>query len=323
MNMNALTPLLIAICALTATHADAQKKSSSTSDEDKSNPQEIKENDLRSYWKKKHEKRIKTNQIVALQLQQTRKLKSIPVMTDSLISASKKLPINGRHATRIRNIISDLREAESSADPETQSRQVESARREIADISEQLAFEPKLETDLPHQYAAPTPVGEVEIKYYPPTRAAETNLAGSPMRGQGTEAFFRLFNHIQKNKIKMTSPVEMIYERTDQGLNESTMRFLYAHQAVGETNGEGPVKVIDTPALSVIAIGIRGRCDKKCIADAAERLREHSLKYLSAFKLSNEVRVLGYNGPSVPEKDQFFEVQIKLIKITKPLKKRI
>jgi hypothetical protein len=63
------------------------------------------------------------------------------------------------------------------------------------------------EARLPEGFPAPGPIGKVVIKEYPAYRAARTAPADSTA-GQN-EMFWPLFQHIKRNEIAMTAPVEM------------------------------------------------------------------------------------------------------------------
>jgi len=93
----------------------------------------------------------------------------------------------------------------------------------------------RIESPLPAGYPEPTPPGAIDLKRYPTVRRAEYVSSGSPGIGMNM-GFFPLFNHIKRNDIAMTSPVEMDYRDTfdpatgKQAPKESmswTMSFLY------------------------------------------------------------------------------------------------
>ncbi|MGA1223830.1 MAG: hypothetical protein ACO31E_04590, partial [Phycisphaerales bacterium] len=99
----------------------------------------------------------------------------------------------------------------------------------------------RIESPLPAGYPEPTPPGAIDLKRYPAVRRAEYVSDGSPGWGMNM-GFFPLFNHIKRNDIAMTSPVEMDYrdmfdpESGKQSAKESmswTMSFLYRQREQG------------------------------------------------------------------------------------------
>ncbi|MEY2716113.1 MAG: hypothetical protein RIT24_2456, partial [Planctomycetota bacterium] len=71
----------------------------------------------------------------------------------------------------------------------------------------------RIESPLPAGYPEPTPPGAIDLKRYPTVRRAEYVSSASPGMGMNM-GFFPLFNHIKRNDIAMTSPVEMDYRDT-------------------------------------------------------------------------------------------------------------
>ena len=63
-------------------------------------------------------------------------------------------------------------------------------------------FRPIKEAEMPKGFPAYTPVGQIEVKHYPAYRKA---LASGPAE------FWTLFQHITRNHVRMTAPVEMDY----------------------------------------------------------------------------------------------------------------
>lgn len=184
-----------------------------------------------------------------------------------------------------------------------------------------------------------TPVGEVRVKDYPQTRAAvvrdevhETEAEGAaaadgdagetPVKSRTERrremdgAFMKLFNHIKKHDIAMTSPVDMGYAEVDSGSVEDdvapeqvSMAFLYRRTDQGESGEDGDVMVEDLPARTYVSIGVRG-------GYTDERFMEN-LKVIDAWLVENEdawvadgpPRYLGYNSPFVPPFMRYGEVQ--------------
>jgi hypothetical protein len=176
----------------------------------------------------------------------------------------------------------------------------------------------RIEAPLPQGYPPPTPAGTMEIKTYPSVRRAEVTASGNSNLGSNL-AFWPLFNHIKDRDIAMTSPVEMDYRgmASDDGksLDESkgtwTMSFLYRTADLGPTGEDGRIKIVDTPPVTVLSIGMRGGYGMSKVNEGLAMLRE----WLAAnpqWQACGEPRALNYNGPAVRMKDKWSEVQLPI-----------
>lgn len=174
-----------------------------------------------------------------------------------------------------------------------------------------------IEAPLPEGYPAPTPPGMIELKTYPSVRRAEYSAKGSSNFGMNV-GFWPLFNHIKSREIAMTSPVEMDYKPTGERMplapmqdaeGSWTMSFLYRKADLGPTGADGRVKVVDTPEITVLSIGMRGAYGMGTVNSGMDALS----KWLSAqsqWQATGDPRGLNYNGPQVPMKNKWSEVQI-------------
>lgn len=174
-----------------------------------------------------------------------------------------------------------------------------------------------VEAPLPEGYPAPTPPGMIELKTYPSVRRAEYSAKGSSNFGMNV-GFWPLFNHIKSRDIAMTSPVEMDYkpsgDRTPLAPMQDaegswTMSFLYRKADLGPTGADGRVKVVDTPEVTVISIGMRGGYGMGAVNSGMEALSTW-LASQSEWEAVGDPRGLNYNGPQVPMKNKWSEVQI-------------
>jgi hypothetical protein len=164
---------------------------------------------------------------------------------------------------------------------------------------EMLSFRPRAEAPLPEGFPPFTPVGVIEVKEYPAYRRAVG------------PSFWTLFQHIQKQQIPMTAPVEMNQAPGANG--DGAMAFLYQNTAVGERGPIDGVEIEDVPATLVVSLGFRGGLDERQVAESEQRLRawlDGQSNYRAAKE--SEIRLFGYNGPQVPEQDRYGEVQILL-----------
>jgi uncharacterized surface protein with fasciclin (FAS1) repeats len=173
-----------------------------------------------------------------------------------------------------------------------------------------LRFEPTVEAQSPAGFPEPTPVGEIEIKTYPPYRLARTEITGSSSNGG---AFWKLFQHITRNEIAMTAPVEMTYRNApDNRGRPEAMAFLYESQAVGKIGRQDEVQVADVPAITVVSMGMRGDHSDDAVKHAQSLLQNWLHEHQDRYGANGSLRVLGFNSPMVPVSDRYFEVQIPL-----------
>ena len=165
-------------------------------------------------------------------------------------------------------------------------------------------FQPIKEAEMPKGFPTYTPVGQVEIKRYPAYRKASAS---------GPAEFWTLFQHIKKNNVTMTAPVEMDYGDLRAAKNkERSMSFLYERPDQGSAGKQGNVEVIDVPAMTVVSVGCRGARTTSAIAEAREKLVTWLDHKKGEYVAAGPMRIMGYNSPFVPRDRSFFEVQIPL-----------
>ncbi len=166
------------------------------------------------------------------------------------------------------------------------------------------------EAGLPLGFPPPGPVGEIILKEYPAYRAART--AASAGTADASGAMFKpLFQHIKKNDISMTAPVEMTYAADAAGGKDQpiAMAFMYGDPHLGQTGEDGGVKVIDLPPRTVLSVTLRGGYEasfEKGIALLREWLSTNPGRY----EVAGPPRFLGYNSPFVPPFLRIGEVQL-------------
>jgi len=178
-------------------------------------------------------------------------------------------------------------------------------------------------TPLPQDYPPPTPPGAIELKKYPSVRRAQVSATDVNTDGGRNIAFFPLFGHIQRNEIAMTSPVEMDYPdmqvettKQDQPAQTNwTMSFLYRTPELGPVDGDAGdakkqgVRVVDRPAVTVLALGMQGQYLSTRDAAGVVQLREW-LDANPQWKAAGPARALYYNGPEVAPARSWSEVQV-------------
>lgn len=167
-----------------------------------------------------------------------------------------------------------------------------------------LAFKPMMEAPLPEGFPPPTPVGEIRVRRYPAYRLARTASK------RENDSFMTLFNHIKKNEIAMTAPVEMTYGgKRGEAPRAEAMAFLYQNMRLGEVGRDAKVEVADVAEMAAVSLGLSGSMSPARIAEARGRL-EKWLEAHPEFAADGPVRVLGYNSPFVLPWMRYFEVQI-------------
>lgn len=190
---------------------------------------------------------------------------------------------------------------------------------------------------LPEGYPRPTAAGLIEIKHYPSVRRAEIEVEASPRWGMNM-AFGPLFRHIKNRDIAMTAPVEadvpaLSKERREAAQGQGpgnrtammTVSFLYRTMEQGQTGpAEERVRVVDLEPVTVVSMGVRGVVDNNRLEREIIKLDE----WLEAQGPTNPgpdgklapgrwhtdgpPRVMGYSGPDVPRRNQWWEVQIPI-----------
>jgi hypothetical protein len=170
-----------------------------------------------------------------------------------------------------------------------------------------LAFVPTDEAPVPQGWPRFTPVGETELKTYPAYRMAVVRSDGKQPDGV---MFWKLFGHIQRNDIAMTAPVEMTMTGQAGSMKMVQMGFLYESQQQGAAGPDrNDVEVIDIAAMTALSTGRRGEVSWREADDA----RKHFELWLSQnpeYVSAGELRILGYNSPSMPDGRKFYEIQL-------------
>jgi hypothetical protein len=166
-----------------------------------------------------------------------------------------------------------------------------------------------IDTSLPVGYPAPTPPGAIDLKTYPSVRRAE--LQGG---AKGENAFWPLFQHIQRHDIAMTSPVERDYVLADGHLKDDGMSFLYRVPELHPTGVDAKdsrVVIYDTEPLTVVSLGGRGSYErdriKKDVGALLTWLEKHP-----QWEVAGEPRALMYNGPTLFGGRKWLEVQLPI-----------
>ena len=237
-------------------------------------------------------------------IDEANKLKDPKQRFDLLKAASDKILASCKDNMMVRDILSKATKDVSKI--EDIAKRADTLRAALLEALVILTFKPRVEAPVPAGFPAPTPVGVVEIKKLPVYRMAKVNNTG------GGNNFFTLFNHIKKNSIEMTAPVEMTMAEKNGKFAESSMAFLYQETTLGKVGPQGNIAVLDTKECMVASIGMRGSPNSEALESAKRWLLEKIKIAPEAYEIAGELKVMGYNSPFMPEKLRYYEVQLPL-----------
>ncbi len=195
----------------------------------------------------------------------------------------------------------------------------ENALNEIKRIHESLTFRPWVEAELPAGFPPFTPLHHIEVKMIPRYRLARVEMKQG-MAGD-SRAFWTLFNHIKRENIEMTAPVQTTYDASGNELAESSMAFLYGTTKLGELGIDEKDKRVQVEEFApgqVLSIGMRGEMTEESIRNARKKLLSWLEEHKSEYLQSGSLRTMGYNSPFVSRSKKYYEVQIpvKLVHAT-------
>lgn len=247
---------------------------------------------------------------VARELQQLLDDKPDLSTTVALASvAGVRLPEGSAARTRLDQV---LRAANLADDPE---RARAALRRDLGGLVEVLAFRPRMEAERPQGFPEFGVVDELELRDYPAYTMVRTTA-----KGGSTRAFWPLFQHIQKNDIAMTTPVQMDWQPGKDGdRRPATMAFLYGDPATRPAHVADGVEVVEVPAATVISLGAIGN-DRPAVVEAMLARLHGWLAANPAYEAAGPMRTMGYNSPMVPNDERFFEVQLPVRRREQPAK---
>ena len=238
-------------------------------------------------------------------IDEANKIKDPKQRLDLLKAASEKVITSCNDNLMARDIL--VKATKDISKIEDIAKQADILRTGLLEVLVILTFKPRVEAPVPAGFPAPSPVGVVEIKKLPVYRMAK--VANS---GLGGNNFFTLFNHIKKNNIEMTAPVEMTMTEKNGKYTESSMAFLYQETTLGKVGPQGNVAVLDTTECTVVSVGMRGSPSSENIESARRWLLEKIKTTPEAYEIAGELKVMGYNSPFMPEKLRYYEVQLPL-----------
>jgi len=179
------------------------------------------------------------------------------------------------------------------------------------------------EAALPTGFPPVGPLGQIVVKEYPAYRAAVVNAADRP--GGPNSMFSPLFNHIKKNDIAMSTPVEIVYaESATQPRAEApppeSMAFVYGAPALGRPGRDGLVTVQDYPAATYVSLAVRGSYTDERFHVAAAQVFAWVEAHAAEYEVAGKPRYLAYNSPFVPWFLKLGEVQVPVRRIAEPIR---
>ena len=197
---------------------------------------------------------------------------------------------------------------------------IEQLRNSVNRVVESLTFRPWLEAELPQGFPRFTPVHHIEVKTLPEYRMARVSMQDT-QRKRDNGAFWKLFSHIKRHDIAMTTPVQLDYSG-NAAVEVASMAFLYGSRQVGLT-GQDPsdksVEVVDLPKQDVVSIGIRGRMSSESVLLGHRALLAWLRLHGDEYRKCGVLRRMGYNSPFISADRAFYELQIPIERIERPV----
>jgi hypothetical protein len=135
-------------------------------------------------------------------------------------------------------------------------------------------------------------------------------------RSKEGRAFFTLFQHIVRNQIEMTAPVEKTYSSAGPK-QETAMAFLYASTQIGALGESGKVQVADVPEMMAVSLGLHGDYSSDQVDKGEQHLKQWMKENGERYEVTGALRVLGYNSPFLPAERRYAEVQLPVRSKTK------
>lgn len=124
--------------------------------------------------------------------------------------------------------------------------------------------------------------------------------------------FSTLFDHIKREDIAMTAPVDMGYEDSGDDPRMLSMAFLYRSTDLGTVGEDGVVRVADLEARTFASVGVRGDYTDANFREGLAILQEW-LNDSAEWRADGPPRYLGYNGPFVFAAARYGEVQVPVV----------
>lgn len=173
---------------------------------------------------------------------------------------------------------------------------------------------------LPEGFPPPTPAEKIEVKRYPAYRMATYRYQGE-LSQAANRAFSPLFQHISRNEISMTSPVETRYpSSTWEGggqldeAGEASVSFLYRRTEIYPKEIASNIEVEDVPPMVVVSLGQQGSYTYGSYLENLARLKDWLAQH-PEYRVSGAPRRFFYDSPLVPDALKRSEIQIPLTEV--------
>jgi hypothetical protein len=168
---------------------------------------------------------------------------------------------------------------------------------------------------LPAGFPPPTDDGVIEVKQYPPYRAATVQVSGS-LADAPSQGFSPLFEHISSNDISMTSPVEARYptatlETSAVTEGQTAVSFLYRSLAIVPQEVAQNVQVEEMPATTVVSLGMRGSYSYDHYIHGIDQLQAWLAEH-PEYEIAGAPRRFFYDGPFIPDFLKRNDIQIPI-----------
>ncbi len=168
---------------------------------------------------------------------------------------------------------------------------------------------------LPDGFPPPTAPNQIEVKQYPPYRAATYPTQGDFSQA-ANQAFYPLYQHISSNNISMTAPVETRYPvSTLEGdiSGEAEVSFLYRTREIAPDEIASNIEIEDINAMKVVSFGLKGAYSYESYQKGLKKLTDW-LQQNPDYERVGSPRRFFYDGPYVPDALKRSEIQIPIQK---------
>lgn len=160
-----------------------------------------------------------------------------------------------------------------------------------------------------HQTYPRTPVGTVEVKVLPASKAIAATADGSYFESGGG-VFMKLFRYIDRNKIAMTVPVEV-----DVDSNE--MRFFVAERDVTKAaEATDDVTPSEFRERTILSVGLRGSYSEKRFNAGVEALRDW-IEAQDEWEEAGAPTAVYWHGPYIPGWFKRSEVHLPIARMNR------
>lgn len=168
---------------------------------------------------------------------------------------------------------------------------------------------------LPDGFPEATADGVIEVKQYPAYRAATVQVSGR-LASAPSQGFSPLFEHISRNDISMTAPVETRYPDATLQADAATegqaaVSFLYRSLDIVPQEIAQNVQVEDIPSMTVVSLGRRGGYSYENYTEGIAQLQAWLAQH-PEYEVVGLPRRFFYDGPYIPNFLKRNDIQIPI-----------